>query len=234
MRKCWKPKNTRVFILALGLAEWENPQDPIGHRDAVLYDFFRLAGVPKKHILHLRDAGGDSESIYKVLPDFLADSDEKTDFFFYYAGHGLSAQNDYYPHDLCFVHPDPEVYSFTLSDLVNVIEENFNGYRALLFADCCHSGRIARFAAESASEYHYAGLASTSADELSTENWTFTDCLLEGLRGMAHTDIDADGAVSWLDLAKYVQTQMLLLENQSVDFGFGVGFDAQTSLALVK
>jgi len=234
MQKDWTPQNVRVVVLGLGLSDWDDPSDPIGHRDAVLYKFFRQCGVGPDHILHIRDEGGDRDSLMDTLPDFLADSDEDTLFIFYYAGHGEYPEDSEwdYDYDLSFCHPSEN--SFTLADLVGIIEENFNGYNVLMIADCCQSGNIARFAAEADSEYYYAGLTSALADNSSTGSWTFTDCLLEALTGNAEIDLNEDGTISLKELAKYAKSQMKDIENQKSDFGFTDGFEAEMSLAIAQ
>ncbi|TAE15030.1 MAG: hypothetical protein EAZ95_09155 [Bacteroidetes bacterium] len=233
-KRDWKPRNTKVFILGLGLEDWDDPNDPIGHRDAVLHKFFRKSGVPGEQNIHIGNEGGDRDSILEFLPDFLADSDEDTFFIFYYAGHGEGVEESEYDYDLYFCHPDEDLDSFTLADLVETIEGNFNGYNVLMIADCCQSGNIARFAETAETEFYYAGLTSALATESSTGAWTFTDCLLEALYGKSHLDRDDDGTISLAELAKYAKEQMREIENQKSDFGHGENFDPDVRLAVIR
>ncbi len=228
----WDPQNTKVLILGLGLSDWEDPDDPIGHRDLVLHNFFKKAGVPPKNNVHLRDAKGDYDSLWNFLPDFLADSDENTLFIFYYAGHGDLVEDSEWDYDLYFCHPEKD--SFTLGDLITAIEENFNGYDILMMADCCYSGNIARLADTYESEYNYAGLTSALSTILSTGSWTFTDCVLQALNGKASLDKDDSGTISVNELASYVKKQMRDVEEQKSDFGCGPNFDPEMSLAVAK
>lgn len=230
----WNPKNTKVVILGLGLNDWDDPDDPIGHRDLVLHKFFKKAGVPDKNNVHIRDAKGDYDSIWNFLPDFLADSDEDTFFIFYYAGHGDLVEDSEWDYDLYFCHPDENKDSFTLGDLMTAIEENFNGYNVLMLADCCYSGNIARLAAEYETDFYLAGLTSALSTILSTGSWTFTDCVLEALNGKAHIDKDDSGTISIKELAAYVKKQMRDVEEQKSDFGYGPEFDVEMCLAVVK
>ena len=231
LKKDWNPKNTKVLILGLGLSEWDDPEDEIGHRDLVLHEFFKECGVPNKNNIHIRDDAGDSESLIDFLPDFLADSDEDTLFIFYYSGHGDLIEESELDYDLCFCHPTEE--SFTLSDLVDAIEENFEGYDILLMADCCYSGNISRFAETVESEYNYAALASSLCTKSSTGEWTFTDCILEALKGEAQIDFDENGTISLQELADYVKEQMKEIEEQKSDFGYSEEFDVEMRLAIV-
>jgi len=233
-KRDWKPKNTKVIVLGLGLEDWDNPDDAIGHRDEVLHKFFKKCGVPAKNNIHIRNEKGDYDSMVAFLPDFLAESDEETLFIFYYAGHGDVVADSEQEYDLQFCHPSEDAESLTLTDLIEAIEENFEGTNVLLMADCCCSGNIARFAATTESEYAYAGLTSSLASKSSTGNWTFTDCILEALQGINHIDADENGTISLQELADYVKVQMKEVENQKADFGFGEYFDCHMRLGTSK
>lgn len=230
----WNPQNTKVFVLGLGLEHWDDPSDPIGHRDTILHQFFKNNGIPDNQNVHFRNKGGDRESILEFLPTFLQDSTEDTFFIFYYAGHGGEVEDSENEYDLYFCHPSEYLQSFTLKDLVEIIEGNFNGYNVLMIADCCYSGNLARFAKTAQTEYYYAALASALADEESTGAWTFTDCLLEALNGNAELDRDKDGTISLAELAKYIRKQMQEVDNQKSDFGHGENFDPAMRLATIQ
>jgi Caspase domain len=231
-KKDWNPNNTKVLILGLGLSDWDDPEDPVGHRDAVLHTFFKKAGIPDAQNVHFRDDEGDRDSLLAFLPDFLADSDEDTLFIFHYSGHGDVVADTSLEYDLYFCHPESD--SLTLQDLYESIEDNFNGYHVLLMADCCHSGNIARFAATIDSEYYYAGLASALAENTSTGAWTFTDCILEAFRGNAMLDTDENNTISLRELAQYAKQEMREQESQKSDFGHSCDFDIGLRLAIVK
>lgn len=228
----WTPENTKVIILGLGLEDWDDPSDPIGHRDAVLHKFFKKSGIPDKNNVHFRNEEGDRDTMLEFLPDFLADSTEDSLLIFYYAGHGEEPEESDYDYDLSFCHPSEN--SLTMGDVVDAIEENFEGWSVLFIVDCCQSGNVARFAATADSDYYYAGLTSALATESSTGAWTFTDCLLEALTGKAHIDQDEDGSISLEELAKYAKEQMKEVENQRSDFGYSEGFDIEMRLAVVS
>ncbi len=231
-KKDWNPRNTKVLILGLGLSDWDDPEDTIGHRDTVLHDFFKKAGVPDAQNIHFRDEEGDRDSLLAFLPDFLADSDEDTLFIFHYSGHGDLVEDTELAYDVCFCHPEAD--SLTLQDLYEAIEDNYNGYHVLLMADCCYSGNIARFAATIDSEYYYAGLTSALSDKTSTGAWTFTDCIIEAFRGNATLDTDENSTISLRELAQYAKQQMREQESQKSDFGHSDSFDIELSLAVVR
>jgi len=61
-------------------------------------------------------------------------------------------------------------------------------------------------------------LISADADELSTENWTFTEMLLAGLTGKAFADINDDGQITLGEVAEGVKEDMAFAEQQGTAF----------------
>jgi hypothetical protein len=228
----WNPKHTKVIILGLGLADWADPEDPIGDRDIVLHQFFKKSGIPSEQNIHIRDEKGDYKNMMKFLPDFLADSDEDSFLIFYYAGHGNPVEDSDYEYDVQFCHPEKD--SLSLGNLIDCIEENFAGWTVLLLADCCYSGNIARFASNTDSEFYYAGLSSALSTKTSTGAWTFSDCVLSALQGEAQLDSDENGSISLQELADYVKEQMKEIDDQKSDFGYNEGYDTGMRLAVVR
>ncbi len=78
----------------------------------------------------------------------------------------------------------------------------------------CYSGSLAQQTRGMNRRVSYAALTSASADELSTESWTFTEMLLAGLRGKAFADINGDGRVTLGEPAEDVNEDMAFAEEQ--------------------
>lgn len=228
----WKPAKTHVVILGLGLAEWAEPENPTWQRHKTLADAFRQAGVPHTQVHFWEDDEGTSKNIKRRLPDILANMDEDGLFVFYYAGHGdidADEENEFY-----FCHPTEDDDWLYGSELVDMVDEHFNGAKAVFFIDCCYSGWLARYVADLETEGEYAALTSSTGDIESTGNWTFSDCLLAALRGERGIDKNSDGSISFKELARHVTHQMRTVDNQPADYGHTEGFEPSFRLAIVR
>ncbi len=231
LQKDWKPKNTYVMILGLGLEQWADPDDPSWARHKTLYKFFKKAGVPEGQILFWENEDGEPDRMRNKLPKFLEKTSDDSLFIFYYAGHGgydKEEEDDFY---FCHPNTDDAVYA---GELFDMIEENFNGDQAILMADCCYSGTLVDWLDYRDTEIKYGVLTSATSDIVSTGNWTFTDCLLSALHGDAAIDKNKDGSITFNELCKYVIKTMKEVENQPADYACSEGFDSSFCLAVVS
>lgn len=228
----WNPRTTHVVILGLGLNDWADPDNPEWRRHATLAQAFRSMGVPSKQVHFWEDEEGTAAKMKRALPRILETMEEDSLFVFYYAGHGdLDAEEE---DEFYFVHPTEEDDTLYGSELLDMLEEHFEGARAVLFLDCCYSGWMARAVADLDTDGEYAALTSSTADIESTGNWTFTDCLLSALRGERGIDANHDGSISFKELAKHVTHQMRTVDQQPADYDHTEDFDPSFRLALVR
>lgn len=230
MGRDWKPESTHVVILGLGLNEWAEPANPSWCRNETLRQFFEAQGVPESQILFLDDQSGRPDKMRTALPEFLGQSAEDGILFFYYAGHGDYDQEeeDFY---FCYPTGDDAVYAGELFDL---IDAHFGGSQAVILADCCQSGCLAREAEGRTEGPAYGVLTSATEEVSSTGNWTFTDCVLAGLRGESGLDEDENGTISFQELCDYVLAKMREVENQPADYQASPSFDSSFRLAVVR
>src|SRR5262249_52970500 len=110
----------------------------------------------------------------------------------------------------------PKQTGLLVSDLTELIRDNFRGKRVLFLADCCYSGGLAKAAEELGKDgFAAASVTSAGATVTSTVNWTFTQTVIDALTGEPLTDRDGDGTVTLGELAAEVRDAMRYLERQN-------------------
>lgn len=231
-KRDWKPASTHVVILGLGLDDWADPDDPSWKRHETLAKLFKKAGVPDDQVHFWGDDEGTAGAMKEALPEILGNMDEDGLFVFYYAGHGdldTEENGEFY-----FCHPTDEEDTLYGSELLDIIDENLAGERAVIFVDCCFSGWMARAVSELETDGEYAVLTSSTADIESTGNWTFTDCLISALKGEHGLDENGDGSISFDELTKHVVERMRKVDSQPADYAHTEAFDPSFRLAVVR
>lgn len=228
----WNPSNTHVFVLGLGLEDWADESNPDWMRHRALARLFERAGVPSSQVYLWENDRGTSKNIKRRLPDILNNVDEDALFIFYYAGHG-DVDPDW-DDEFYFCHPTEDDDWLYGSELLDMVEEHFNGARAVFFLDCCFSGWMARAVESYETEGEYAAITSSTADVESTGNWTFTECLIAALSGERGIDANSDGTITFDELARHVTRQMRTVDQQPADYGHTAAFDPSFRLATVR
>lgn len=231
----WEPRKTWVFVV--GLLEWQDkknfdsfPQEK--RRDAELVELFRTAGVPEAHVIYLKDAAATTLAINERLLSVLARAGPDDLLVLYYCGHGYKSddgEQTFFASYDAGVHKHP---GWSVNSILDTIDQHFGGSRALLMADCCYSGALVEAASGRHGRVSYAALSSSSASELSTENWTFTECLLDGFRGKPFVDFNDDHSVTIAELARHATLDMSSAEGQAASFGVTGRFSPETLLSL--
>jgi hypothetical protein len=229
----WQPQRTWVFIV--GTLEWEHsdmfesfPKE--NRRDAQLAKFFKTQGVPDEQMVYLKDRQATTRQVRTAFKDLLSQAREGDMLFVYYTGHGYKSDDE---RTTFFATYDAgeKVPGWATSSIVGDIERYFKGSEAILAADCCYSGSLAQQVRNLNSRISYACLASSSANQLSTGNWTFTEMLLAGFKGEAYADINQDGEITLQELAEDIRGDMAFAEDQKSAFVATGVFTNQTVLA---
>lgn len=229
----WQPQRTWVFIV--GTLRWKHtdmfasfPQE--NRRDSQLVDFFRKQGVPAQQLMYLKDQQATTRRVKAAFTSLLSKTSDGDLLFFYFTGHGYKSDDG---HKTFFAAYDAgdDIPGWSTESIIRDIDRYFKGSRALLTADSCYSGSLAAQIRKTYHRVSYAALTSSSANQLSTENWTFTEMLLAGFTGRAFADIDGDGQITLSELAEAVREDMAFAEDQRSSFTFTGRFSPGTVLA---
>lgn len=195
----WTPATT--YAVVVGVLHWQDKKMttyPTANRqDEELYRTFLARGVPADHMQLLLDDQATLANIRSAITDVASRAPKGSTFVFYYAGHGFKRAAD----DTYFANYDlqgdrtPET-GLNLKEIAGLLNANFKGQYVWLMADCCYSGSL-KTVAEAVARNGRSAVVLTSADETSTStgNWTFTETVIDGLRGQSATLSDLSAAV---------------------------------------
>ena len=229
----WQPQRTWVFVV--GTLQWKHrdmfdsfPQK--NRRDAQLVEFFRQQGVPAQQLVYLQDAQATTRQVKTAFAAFLAKAREGDLLFVYYCGHGYKSDDARTTFFATYDAGD-DTPGWSTDSIVRDVEKYFKGSRAFLTADCCYSGSLAQQARRLSQRVSFACLTSSSASQLSTGNWTFTEMLVAGLSGKAFADLNSDGQITLSELAEDVKEDMAFAEEQLSSFTTTGSFAPDTVLA---
>lgn len=231
----WNPARTWAFVVCV--LEWPDQDyeafSPRGRRDAELVSVLKSRGVPADHIVYLHDAEAKLARIRTSFLSHLVRARPGDTLLVYYTGHGFLDEDGtgyFAPHDA----GDFFKSCWSFSSILQDIERSFRGDRALLLADCCHSGSLFEEVDLETRRVQYAVLASSLASEESTGNWTFTQALIDGFGGRPRVDADGDSWISVDELEAHCRHEMDDFEDQRIDTGKTWLFPGSLRLARVK
>lgn len=230
----WVPAHTWIF--AVGVLSWKH-SDMFGsfpvkdRRDAELVDFFRRSGVPEERIVYLQDKQATQKEIDTALLEQLKKVGRDDLLVIYYAGHGVKSRETGDVYLASYDAGDKGVNGWSVNSIPQKIGANCACQRVLWFMDCCYSGQAASAISSHTGSPAFACVTSSSASEVSTGHWTFTEALLDAFRGRAYVDLDHDGAITLAEFASHAERDMAFAEEQLATFATTDGFDRQMVLA---
>jgi len=235
----WNPEKTRVFVV--GLLEWQHadiwspfPNCVPNRRDQQLYEFFQDAGVPDEQSCYLQDSAATRLKAIAAFKALLAESQPDELLVFYFAGHGYLNDDADCGYLATYDAGKDEESGWAVPAVFNLIEKHFRGRRALMLADCCHSGFINKEAqSRGESRVSFGCLTSVGWRCTSTGGWTFSDSLLKALRGRPTTDYNDDGYVEFNEVAEYVGRELAFVDGQKSTFAVTGKFNRELKLAEV-
>lgn len=211
---------TTTHALVVGLLDFADPAltdfSTVDRRDVVVARTLVERGVPAANVVTLLDAQATRSAVRTALAAAADATPVGGTLVVYYAGHGTrTTEGDvaYLAYDTTASAPGPSGLSIAM--LHDTLSPRLVGKRLLFLADCCHSGALGGLARSlSAEGVVAASLTSADASNTSTGNWTYTQVLLEGLRGDACLDADADGSIGIAELDRAVKDAMRFRERQ--------------------
>lgn len=213
------PGGEKTYALIVGALEWTDqylpPFEKKNRKDKELYDLLKTSGVEESNIFFLVDSEATLKNIKEKMTSILEKTEKGSHFIFYYAGHGMHEKGKYYFANYDIVTTDPANTGLDLDIISDLIIKNFKGDRVTLWADCCYSGGLAG-TAETISKkgFKACALTSATATNTSTGNWTYSQTIIDCLRGDAMMDNNNDGKVSLNEMASQVKDAMKFRERQ--------------------
>lgn len=229
------PQRTWVFIV--GVLKWNKAArlasfSEKNRRDLELKNWFLEQGVPADNVIYLSDAQATLKKINADLEAMMAKTKPGDVLFSYYCGHSWVTDGKAYYGN--YDAGDDPSSCLSVKKYVSTVDSKFNGSIALFTADCCHSGAIGEELAKAKPPFEYATITSAISAISSTGNWTFTQALLDCLRGHRYADTNNDGEITYEELAKYINAEMSSLERQTAFGNRSANFDPQTVIAAVQ
>ncbi len=230
----WQPQRTWVFIV--GTLKWQHsemfPSFPqTNRRDAQLADLFRRQGVPAEQMVYLQDERATTRRVRNEFSEMLSRTKDGDFLFVYFTGHGYKSDDERQTFFATYNASD-KVPGWSTESIISDINQSFRGSRVWLTADCCYSGSLVKDAQRLNNRVSYACLTSSLASQTSTENWTFTEALLAGLRGRAYEDLNGDGEITLGEIAENTRQDMAFAEDQRSSFATRGTLSTDTILAL--
>ena len=216
-------KNTYAVIAGVlsfaepGVAGWSAKN----RKDLELYQLLRSRGVPTDNLELLLDDKATHANVAAALKRVAKRAPAGSTLLFYYAGHGTRDKSGK-PYFLAYDTQSRDMPNtgIAVSGVADTLTEHFSGKRVVLMADCCYSGTLRDVADTVAQKKKIEAVSITSADasNLSTSNWTFTQTVIDGLRGDGLMDRDRNGTVNLAELGGSVADEMKFREKQRHGF----------------
>lgn len=212
------PPRTRALVIGVLSFQHSDVYDSFGTKDRHDAELARLLRDKGVEVTYLEDQAATLKAIQQELPRLAAASGPQDQLIVYYAGHG--GKNEAGDDVLLANYDAGESEEGTLSVqwILSTLRQGFHGKRVVLLLDCCSSGGLADQLQARPGKLQGLALTSSSANEISTGTWTFTQDLLEGLRGNPTLDGNHDGVIQLSELGHFVRQDMAAYHGQLASY----------------
>lgn len=225
-------KNSRCFILSVGINEYKNPKMNLNYAkpDAISFgsvvDERSLPLFLEVKVSTLFDKDASKINILKMLDDLAGVIEPQDVFIFYYAGHGSMVDNKFYfiPTENQRLYDETTLKNNAIeASLIQEKLRNIKALKQLIVMDACQSGgSVELLAARGANEEKAIAqlsrstgvhvMASAGSEQFAAEfgelgHGLFTYVLLRGLQGEADGS-PRDGKVTIYELKSYIDDQV--------------------------
>ncbi len=215
----------KTLLFAVGILSFTDnvSWSSSNRRDAQIVSLFRNRGLADSHIDYIADTQGTLSNIKRQFCDLLAKSQPGDFLIHYYTGHGG---------DGSFETTNGGSYNHTW--IAKQIALNFHGDQVLLLGDCCESGSLEDIVNDASGPIAYACLTSSSRKQSGNGNWTFSQAVLDGLRGEPYVDLNGDGVITIDEIADHVKHDIAIYERNLSIYRKTANFDGRIIVAQVR
>jgi hypothetical protein len=212
----------RTHAVLIGVLEWKHALTAfpkMNRKDVELRDVLIRRGVPKENIKLLLDSEATLRNIRAAVDKSLGGAEPGSTLIIYYAGHGWPVAGG----DYCLANYDADgktaQSAWSMNELGTTLAKDFRGKQVFLWADCCFSGGM-QVVVDALAKRQVAALSLTSAGmaNASTRNWTFSQSIIDSLRGEPIVDANGDKRVTLAELRSEVGEAMKHREGQAYGF----------------
>src|ERR1700686_3951259 len=181
----WVPGQT--YVLIASITEWPAkaglpPFTAEKRRDEDLMNQLKRSGVPAANIIFLKDSAATHAAMRNALGSLAARAGAGSTLIFYFQGPGARKLLCCYDTD----QKNPDQTEFHAEENFPILDPTWKGNRLFLIGDCCSSGSLATVVRQYEKQrptVRAACLASSTASNISTGHWTFTDALIKIFAG---------------------------------------------------
>ncbi|MBN8222719.1 MAG: caspase family protein [Spirochaetes bacterium] len=226
----WQFDKTHGVIV--GVLKWKDaslsPFSDKMRKDRELHALLAKRGA--KNIRLLIDSQGTKKAIETAVREAAAAAPADGTFFFYYAGHGIQVKGGAMIAN-ADIDSNRESTGVSIRQIAELIAANFKGKFVILSGDFCYSGAFEQaLKILAAKGKQVAVVASATASNTSSGNWTFTQTFIDCIAGSPFCDRNGDGSILLSEVNEDVAEAMKYRERQRNGF-FLSGVDSSLKIA---